>query len=350
MLDRNRFQGDTENFGPYVVAETDIPAAMEAWEGLIIVDFDETLFLRNSTEDFINTARPSYAAAVALKFLDLAAPWRWAGKQRSRDQWRLRVVTKLFPGIAGRWRRDCAKRADNFTNTPLLQALKSKNFIIASNGFVPVIAPLLHAMGCEDIRLIANTPHQTMPKRALIEAAIGAEALAGAMVITDSAADASVLAACAHPCLTRWDEAKFVPAFSQIYLPGDYLARYKRPTERGVLRRLLLEDLVPWALITAPAPFPGPVFILGICLLFGSFWSIYEAGYRENDICAQKFEADPVLSHAFASFAMKHFEPKCWLSAALLGLAGLAALLPHAILLAALAWAGTLLGLGLETN
>jgi len=231
----------------------------------------------------------------------------------------------------------------------LLEALRAgpAPYLIASAGFTRIIRPLLDAMGCPDIRLIAcglaSTADRAGGKLALIQSALGTAPLTTAMVITDSAADADILAVCAQPCLTKWRNAKFERAFAQIYLPGDYLAQVKRPTEPGVLRRLLLEDLLLWLLIATPMP--SLLAPIGLTLLFFSLWSVYETGYRDNDICARKFEADPVLSPEFSNYALINFESKAWTSAGLLGLAGLLALHPHRIVHAVLTWAAALLAL-----
>ncbi len=220
-------------------------------------------------------------------------------------------------------------------------------YLIASAGFTRIIRPLLDAMGCPDIRLIAST--LTSPadraggKLALIQSALGTAPLTTAMVITDSAADADILAVCAQPCLTKWRNAKFERAFAQIYLPGDYLAQVKRPNEPGVFRRLVLEDLVLWLLIATIMP--SLLAPIGITLLFFSLWSVYETGYRDNDICAQKFEADPVVSPEFSTYSLTNFDAKAWITAALLGLAGLCALHPRHLAHAAITWAAVLLAL-----
>ncbi len=334
----------TSPFSPETEALGAIPRA-----SLVIVDFDETLYLRNSTEDFLARARPAWLAAVMLRLLDFCSPWRWTGGAITRDFWRVRVILALFPWTMGHWHRICADQAARHTNNPLLEALRAgpAPYLIASSGFTRVIRPLLDAMGCPDIRLIAcslaNPADRAGGKLALIQSALGTAPLTTAMVITDSAADADILAVCAQPCLTKWRAARFERAFAQTYLPGDYLAQVKRPTEPGVLRRLLLEDLLLWLLIATPMP--SLLAPIGITLLFCSLWSVYETGYRDNDRCAQKFEADPVVSPEFFTYVLTNFEPKAWTSAGLLGLAGLLTLHPRHLVHAAITWAAILLAL-----
>src|SRR5262249_38744088 len=73
--------------------------------GPVFVDLDETLYLRNSTEDFIDLARPGLIAALLLRLLDVIKPWRWSGGDTTRDVWRVRLILALFPGVRFRWAR-----------------------------------------------------------------------------------------------------------------------------------------------------------------------------------------------------------------------------------------------------
>lgn len=112
----------------------------------------------------------------------------------------------------------------------------------------------------------------------------------------------------------------------QFYLPGDYLRRVKRPDQRHVFRQLLLEDAAFWLLLAASGSRLSLRLAAGALLLFFSFWAVYEAGYRDNDACAQRYEADPVLTPQAAAFADRWFEAKACGAAALLGLCGSALL------------------------
>lgn len=307
-------------------SEAEVLAAIGGWDGLIIADFDETLLLRNATEAFLDCAAPSLLAAIMLRLLDILAPWRWAGGEAVRDVWRVRAVRLLFPGTMARWVRRIGELP---ANEPLLTALRARRqpFIIASLGFAPLIRPVLAAWGCEAVRLVAcelTRRDRERGKLALIEAAIGADALAEAMVITDSGADEDVLARCAKPCLTRWQGARFERALRWIYLPGDYLIHVKRPLQSGVFRRLASDDLLLWMLMAAPGL--DVRALAGIAALFFSLWAIYEIGYWENDICAVRLEADPVISAAFDLFEGENFPEQAWGWALGLGLLGAALL------------------------
>ena len=65
------------------------------------------------------------------------------------------------------------------TNGPLLRALRAreKPFVVATNGFYPIVEPLLTEMGCADAELIACRLEQPSDriggKAALVRARLG---------------------------------------------------------------------------------------------------------------------------------------------------------------------------------
>jgi hypothetical protein len=71
--------------------------AVRAHDGPLLVDFDETLYLRNSTEDFIDCARPGLLALLLLRVLDVLRPWRLTGGINTRDNWRVWAILTFFP-------------------------------------------------------------------------------------------------------------------------------------------------------------------------------------------------------------------------------------------------------------
>ena len=333
------------------VSEEEALRRLRRHTGLVIVDLDETLYLQNTTEDFVGTAVPGYAARAVMALLHLILRLSRMGDRGMRDVWRVRLVMVLFPWTLRRWRRLCLEQGMALANRPLLAALLARPapVIVASSGFSAIIHPWLDAVGCAHIPLIAcdlrRTSDRLRGKLGLITAAIGPAALADALVITDSREDRAVLRHCASPCLTVWAAARCRRAFRQNYLPGDYLAYVKRPGLRAARLRLLGEDLTLWLLAALSLHPPGLLGLVGIACLFLSFWAVYEIGYWENDLCAQRFEADPVLSEAFRHFDTRHFAAKTWVASGLFGLAGLLALSPAQPLVSGAVWLAVLLGL-----
>ena len=70
---------------------------LKTHEGPIYIDLDETLYLRNSTEDFIDSAQPGVVAVAMLQLLEFLRPWNWTGGHPTRDSWRVWVVRTWLP-------------------------------------------------------------------------------------------------------------------------------------------------------------------------------------------------------------------------------------------------------------
>lgn len=293
--------------GPWDVAEELIAEYLQTHRGPVVVDLDETLYLRNSTEDFIQLATPGLLAAYLLRLLDLAAPWRWTGGQKCRDNWRIGLVLALFPWTYWRWRHHCRHQVSAAVNRDLQVALQNYPYpvIIASNGYGVLIRPMLAALNLPGTTLVccnlSRFHHRRDGKLALLDPTHDRAFIARSLVITDSHADADLLAACKTPCLTAWKKAAFKRAFDGLaYLPGDYLSRVKRP-HQGALRHLVIYNLLPWILVGLSSS-ASVTEVLGLTALFLSLWSIYEWGYYDNDRCAIKYERTPKLTPEAQTF------------------------------------------------
>src|SRR6516162_11743255 len=91
-------------------------AAVRAHDGPLLVDFDETLYLRDSTEDFIDCARPGLLALLLLRVLDVLKPWRLTGGIDTRDTWRVCAISTFFPWTRWRWRSKVPFLAQRYVN------------------------------------------------------------------------------------------------------------------------------------------------------------------------------------------------------------------------------------------
>lgn len=288
----------------------------------LLLDLDETLYLRNSTEDFLDCAAPGLLALLLLRLLDVLKPWRRTGGEASRDWWRLRCVRLFLPWTGWRWRRQVARRAAEHGNQPLIAAVRASagRPVIVTAGFEPVVRPLVAALGFGEAELVAASlasPRDRLRgKLAMAEERLGRPRLAAATAVTDSLDDLPLLAQCARSLRTVWPEARYQPALGRIYLPGQYLTRIKRPGERYIVRGILQEDYAFWALAsvaTAAAPISH---LTGLLFLLLSFWAIYERGYVDNDIVARDFERKPRLSKTFGVVEVATPAVQPWLWAA----------------------------------
>jgi phosphoserine phosphatase len=296
-------------------------------EGPVVLDLDETTYLRNSTEDHIDSVWPRLPALLLLRALDVVKPWRFTGGVATRDVWRVRAVRTLFPWVRLLWRRRVQGLAERFANRPLIEAARTggREPYLVTSGFAPVVAPLTAALGFSPERVIAmgvSSAARRGGKLRLAEAALGRELLSRSVAVTDLEDDRPLLDACAVPCLVRWPDSLYRLALLDVYLPGQYLSLVKRPGTRYIWRSVLQEDLVCWYLCSV-ALYASPLFhLFAIMLLMLSFWAIYETGYVENDWFAAAFETEPQLSEEYSRrpVATPALAPWIWaLSAGFLG-------------------------------
>lgn len=305
---------------PHDVSPEAAIGAIRNHVGPVLLDLDETLYLRNSTEDFIDSARPPLAALLLMRMLDVIKPWRWTGGEATRDVWRVRLISVCFPRTRYHWKNRVAELAKSFTNRRLLAALETPGTtpIITTVGFQPIVAPLVAALGLPQARIVAarlsTFDDRRDGKLHLAVGALGDDTVRRALVLTDSAQDLTLLNACARPLRTVWPEARYRRALSDVYLPGQYLTHVKRPGARYIVRGILQEDFAFWVLSSVALAALPVLHVLGLLFLLVSFWAVYERGYVDNDLIAARFEACPKLSAAFleSPVATPRWQPWIW--------------------------------------
>lgn len=305
---------------PHDVSPETALVALLSHNGPVLLDLDETLYLRNSTEDFIDCACPGVLALLLMRTLDVLKPWRWTGGETTRDVWRVRAISTLLPWTRWRWKRRAAELAQQFANPRLIAALREpgRTTIITTVGFQPIVAPLIAALGLPQVRIVAARLSTFADRRGgklhLVVDALGYDTVRRALVITDSDQDLALLNACARPLRAVWPEARMQRALNSVYLPGQYLTQVKRPGTRYIWRGILQEDFAFWVLSSLALASLPLLHVLGLLFLLVSFWAIYERGYVDNDLIASRFEADPKLSAAFQDtpVATPRWQPWLW--------------------------------------
>jgi len=289
-------------------------------DGPLLLDLDETAYLSNSTEDFLDSASPGLAALLLLRLLDAIRPWRWTGGEATRDLWRIRLVSTFMPWIWILWRRRVNSLATRFANQPLLDGVARRTgpTLFVSAGFQPIIAPLIAALGFPEARIVASrlntTEDRLRGKFATALDALGEETVARSMVLTDSLEDLSLLDRCARPLWTVWEDARYRRALSHVYVPGQYLTQVKRPGLRYIMRGIILEDFALWVLCSIFLSTSPVTHVIGLLALLISFWAIYESGYVDNDRVALRHEKEPKLSDTFGEVevATPRLQPWIW--------------------------------------
>jgi hypothetical protein len=316
-------------------------AALEAirtHEGPRLVDLDETLYLRNSTEDFLDCARPGLLAVLLLRVLDILKPWQLTGGVDTRDTWRVCTISALFPWTIWQWRSKVPIFAEHYINHELKAALEVRIQpppTIVTTGFKPIVVPLLVAMGFANAPVIAARMYSFADRRngklpmAIRE--LGSETVGRSLVITDSMNDLELLQCCARPLQVKWPDALYRRALSGVYLPGEYISQIKHPGERYILRSILQEDFAFWVLSSIGLAVNPATHLVGLLLMLVSFWAIYERGYVDNDMAASRYEVDPKLSATFGNIPVPTPAVLPWIWALFAAAAGIGILYFRAI-------------------
>ena len=99
-----------------------------------------------------------------------------------------------------------------------------------------------------------------------------------------------------------------------FYIPFSYLEKVKRANENYTLKVILGDDLPVLLFAFAWQPFNITLQISSIVFLLISFWCMYETGYYENDLVAEKYEEQPKIAAAYYAHKsmMTNWIPWLW--------------------------------------
>ncbi|MGF1482895.1 MAG: HAD family hydrolase [Opitutales bacterium] len=280
---------------------------------VLLIDFDETLMLTNSTQTYVRAARPYLFSAIFFGILEKLKPWRiiptpgdrW---QLMRDWVRMLAVCFCFPWTLQLWKRKAKQIADEWGNRPLIEALRQRpdcRLVITSYGWRALLRPILREMDLppyelDSCRLRHYRHDRLRGKPVRLRELVGDEALKQALLITDSPDDLDLAAEVGHTCLLQWDPPSSAPIFSH-YVPFLYSVKAKYGNW-GHIRSVILADEFPLLVLCLSwlAQFPL-LHAAGVFLLVLSYWIIYELGYMENDYTAEKKEKNPNLSDNYTN-------------------------------------------------
>lgn len=286
----------------------------------LIVDLDETLFLRNSTQEYLHSIYPRPLGAAFLVGAKALKPWRWlpasfGPTDVARDWFLVVAATIVFPWTWLVWRWRAKKLAGRYCNRTLVQAIDANpdaQLVIMTRGFDLVVSPLIRHF---PMRAVKNNSFQIVSSHCwrwkenrfagaleMVSAMLGEAAVARSVVITDSADDIPLLESSAMPCLLKWPEAAFVPAMADMYIPLFYSEKVKNPGKAHFIKRVIFGHwafgVIAWSVLS-----PHPVLnAVSLFLLTLSYWCVYEIGYQENDAVGEKYEHKPTLSSAYGQY------------------------------------------------
>jgi len=119
---------------------------------------------------------------------------------------------------------------------------------------------------------------------------------------------------------------KYLSSWNNFYVPFSYLEKVKRVKENYTIRVILWDDL-PMLLFAFAWHLNYSLLIVSsiLCLLI-SFWCMYETGYYENDLIAEKYEEQPNLALTYYAHKQMMTSSFPWVWSLLFGFVGVALL------------------------
>ena len=204
----------------------------------IILDFDETLLLRNSTAEYINSLRPRLIGFILIAVLKIIRPWVWLPQpwhgNKVKDWFLVVVPTILLPWTWWLWQKRASELAANYGNSELITAVNNNlhsPIIVASLGFNFIIHPILKHLPIRYTRLVGcrfwqGAKDRGKGKLLMMQEVLEESAIKAAIVVTDSEDDLPLLEIVARPCFVVWSSAKYIHPFQDFWL-SSWLRRSK---------------------------------------------------------------------------------------------------------------------------
>lgn len=272
----------------------------------LILDFDHTLFLSNSTEEYLACAQPAILTSLVLALIEGLKPWRlFPGDDLRfiyRDAIRVLVITVLFPWTFLVWKLKAKRLASEHANSEILIFLDYpnwKNIVIATNGFNFIVKELLKpfesihgfVLLSSNFNNIANGIRRKGKLAYLNSCCPDLVDFSKTTFISDNEDDLDLMNIVDNPISVTWESAKHFRAHENVYIPFVYTEGSNRGNNGHVINTILLTN---YLILTLTYGFSAGLslsVLLGLLFLSISFWCIYEAGYYENDFREIKYES-----------------------------------------------------------
>ena len=270
---------------------------------ILILDFDHTLFLSNSTEEYLNFAYPRTISVFCLTFIDWFRPWNFLPGVNKRfiyrDFIRVLIISILFPWTYLVYLTRTKKISHAYENLEIINIVKTRHWekiVLASNGFEFIINPLLKQMNVDfDIVIVStffpnkNNVRKVGKKKRLLNL-LSSNELEKSTIITDNKEDEVMVDIVNELRLHRWPKEKRSKAGQGLYIPFLYTHASKRGNKNHVLNVMISQDFCIILLAYYLTSSFEIQILLSLFLLLLSFWCIYEVGYFENDLHELKYE------------------------------------------------------------
>ncbi len=293
----------------------------------VIVAFDETLWLRNSTESFLSNAKPSLWVSFWLQLLELffsAFGTPQNGRVQSQDWLRVLIVVVVAPWTIFQWKKVAAEQASNHLNGDLWHTLDQSNqpVVLVSSGFRFVIDPMLKSLNITwPLVLAGDLDIATRLRKdgtgGAVVRLLGQETVRRGLFIGCRNTDSDLFEMTRYSVQMGCSKVGTRQLGLKPMLPFVYLKKVKRPDENYFTRVILGHDyfllLLTFSLASS-TPWASAVSLLLFVL---SYFTAYEIGYHENDRLGLIYEAKPKVSKAYAELAENYVPYVAWVCAGL---------------------------------
>lgn len=281
----------------------------------VIIDFDHTLWLGNTTEQFINISFPR----LPCEILDGLVSKIWLKYQSrlrksiEKDHLRILVIILLTPWNLFLWNSFCKKNINKYWNEGLYNTIvqSGKEKLIISLGFDILIKTILKIKFGSQSKLEVFASKlfdfsKNIRKVGKVETIRSRIRLKNSYAITDSIEDKDLLINAHSGILHNWEEPRFEKQLG--YFPFRYLRKGKYLNKGYFKKYILQQELIVWLFLFAY----NINFVLPALLLFFSFQLIYEIGYYENDFIGAKNETNPRLLETHIDFSKYNIGFNAW--------------------------------------
>lgn len=306
---------------------------------ILILDFDHTLYLSNSTEEYLNSVKPKFLVSLVLALLDWSHIWKIFPKKNEqtayRDPIRIICISILFPWSYLLFKARILYLSKKYLNPDIEKIIKSKPWkkvIIASKGFDFIIKPLLEKMEIEVDVILSSSIFPTQNgiraagKKNYIQNSLTIDELKKSIFISDNLEDKELKGIVNDFIYYKNPDVIKSKAGQYMYIPFVYTHKSKRGNENHLLNVVLLED---YPFILLAFGFSNPTsfyFLVSILLFIFSFWCIYEVCYYENDLYELNYETkhnNPDKLNYINENKESPFEISAWIWSSILGLSAL---------------------------
>lgn len=135
------------------------------------VDFDYTLLMANSTDKYLQSARPAFIFRPLLKLIGFIRPWKLRGSNSVflyRDATRLSFLQGLRPALAADFDLIADREFDAHQNQQLvdmLSSVESDRIVIVSFGLKSTIEAMLRSTRFSGCPIVASSPDRLVEDR-----------------------------------------------------------------------------------------------------------------------------------------------------------------------------------------